>query len=43
MSDDLLVQIATLPDRNNVVVEIFQNDRQLAEICYEYEGEGVGI
>ncbi|WP_158677673.1 hypothetical protein [Chromobacterium vaccinii] len=43
MSDDLLVQIASLPDRDNVVVEIFQSDRQLAEVYYESEEEGVRI
>lgn len=39
MSDDLLVQIASLPDRDNIVFEIFQDDRQLAEIYCESEGE----
>ncbi|MCD5326451.1 hypothetical protein ACFFU8_10095 [Chromobacterium piscinae] len=43
MSDSLLVQIASLPDRDNVVFEIFQSDRQLAEVYYESEEEGVRI
>jgi len=43
MSDNLLVQIASLPDRDNVVFEIFQDDRQLAEVYYESENEGVRI
>lgn len=43
MNDDLLVQIASLPDRDNVVFEIFQNDRQLAEVYYESEDEGVRV